>query len=406
MRSFRVSDPGIVRHFGGPAESYAGKAVTVNGALQLSTVWACINLLANTIASLPLNSYRTDAKGNAEVDRGTPFQALLHDQPNADMTAVEFWRAMVMNLCAHGNCYAEIMRTTRRIVALYPLRPEFITVRRAETGDLVYTYHNGSAEPREIDQANILHIKGGSFDGLVGMSPISFARHTLGLAMAADEATGGLYKNGMRNAGWFKSPSILTEPQRSAAQLMMARFTGSQNAGKHPLMEGGWDFVPNAMPPADAQLLESRNFSVEEMCRWYGVPPHMVGHMDKVTSWGSGLEQQNLGFLLYVLDPYLKNVEQAVTKALVAPGDRGVVRAEYNRDAIMRADSAGRAALYSSYVQNGLRTRNEVRKLDNMPPLDGADELTAQSNLVPLGKMGVTPPAPVAPVVAPQDTKQ
>ena len=389
LRSFRASDPGIVRYFGGSADSHAGKLVTVNTAMQLSTVWACISLLSDTISSLPIHVHSVDSNGYAEVDRTNPLYVLLHDQPNFDMTAFEFWRCMIMNLLAHGNSYAEIVRTTRRIVALNPLRPEYMGVRRDASGDICYTYASGTGTIREIAQEDILHIKGASFDGLVGLSPISYARHTLGLAIAADESSGTTLKNGMRPSGYMKSPQVLQPAQRAQAEIMLERYKGSQNAGKVPLLEGGWEFAAISLNPVDAQLLESRQFSVEEIARWFRVPPHMVGHSN-VTTWGSGLEQQNLGFLTFVLDPYLRSIEQALTKALVSAGDRSKVMVEYKRDALMRADSAGRAALYASYAQNGLRTRNEIRKLDNMPPMTGGDELTAQSNLVPLNKLGIS----------------
>ena len=394
MRSFRVSDPASLQYFGGSADSYSGKLVTVNGAMQISTVWACINLLANTIAMLPLQALQRDAKGYTSVDTTDPLYSLLHDQPNADMTAYEFWRAMIMNLMAHGNAYAEIVRTTRRVVALNPMRPELMGVRRAVDGSLLYTYAAYGGDPRQIAQENIMHLKGASFDGIIGLSPISFARHTLGLTMAADEAAGRSLKNGMRPSGQFTVPTFLTPANRALAETMMEKYIGAQNAGKVPLLEGGWDFKSISLPPIDLQLMETRSFNVEDICRWYSIPPHMVGHMDNATSWGSGLEQQNLGFLVYVLDAQLRSIEQATFRALVAPGDRANKAIRFDRDALLRADSAGRALMISTHAQNGTRTRDELRAMDNLPPLPGGDILTVQVNLTPLEKLANPPPPP------------
>lgn len=378
-------------------DSAAGQVITPDSALQISAAYACVRLLSQTVATLPLMLMRRDDNGNRSVARELDLYRILHDQPNADMTAVEFWECMVAGLCLWGNGYAKKLRSGRRIIGLMPLRPDVMTVYRTERGELRYRYDKPGAAQNDFGADEILHVKGFTVDGLVGLSPIGYARNSLGLASALDNAAGGTFKNGLRSVGVFKFPTWLKQDQREQFRTYMESFAGTgDNVGKSLVLEGGVDFMPTMLNPNDAELLASRKFSVEDVCRWYGVPPFMIGHTEKSTSWGTGLEQQNIGFLTYGLRPILSHIEQAVKKALLQPEERGRLYAEFNLEGLLRADSAGRAQLYSQMVQNGIYTRNEVRHKENLEPMPGGDELTAQSNLLPLDKLGATQPAPVA----------
>lgn len=381
-----LADPRLIQAFGG-VDSHSGKRVTVNTALQVATVWACVRLLAQTIATLPMQVYRRGADGQRAVAKDHPLYALLHDQPNADMTAAEFWEAMVAALLLWGNAYAELGTVGRRIVALTPLRPELMTIRRAPSGDLIYDYADAGGR-RQFGESQILHVKGFSLDGLIGLSPVSQARHTLGLAMATSEAASKLYSNGMRSQGVMQSDRTLTDPQRDDAQKWLTRVREAQAKGEIPLIEAGFKYMPVSITPEDAQMLQTWSFAVEEICRWFNVPPFMVGHMQKSTSWGTGLEQQMIGFLTFSLRPHLTKIEQAVKRSLLRPEERAAIYAEFNLEGLMRADSHGRAALYATYAQNAIQTRNEMRERENLPPMPGGDVLTAQSNLLPLEMLG------------------
>lgn len=386
-RNVGLADPRLSKFLGGRTDSHAGRNVTVDSALQVATVWACVRLLAEAISTLPLGVYQRNEKGQKTAAREHPLFALLHDQPNADMTAAEFWECMMACVLLWGSAYARKEMSGRRIIALTPLRPELMTVRRERNGDLSYTYADPTGR-QVMGEDDIFHIKGFSLDGLVGMSPVAQARHTLGLAMATEEATSKLYSNGMRSSGVMESPTTLTAPQRADADIWLKRFAEAQQAGRTPLVEAGFTFKPVSLSPADAQMLQTWSFAVEEICRWYSVPPFMVGHTEKSTSWGTGLEQQLIRFLTFSLRPYLTKIEQAVKKSLLQPAERATHYAEFNLEGLMRADSAGRAALYSVFAQNGLKTRNEMRAMENDPPLAGGDVLTVQSNLLPLDQLG------------------
>lgn len=386
-RNFRLTDPLLPQIISG-GDSYAGKPITVDTAMQLSTAWACIRLISQTWGTLPVEVKVWDAKkGAAMPTRDHPLYTLLHDTPNADMTAVEFWSAMGVSLQTWGNAYAEIARAVGRVVSLTPLKPGLMQILRQSDGSLLYRYSDPDGQ-RDIPEENILHIKGVSLDGLVGLSPISQARHTLGLAMAATETAGKLFANGLRVGGHYTMPSVLTAQQRSDMQKMLEAFRGAQNAGRTPILEGGMKFEEATMPPQEAQLLSTLGFSVEEICRFYGVPPFMVGHTEKSTSWGTGLEQQMLAFYTLTLRPILKNAEYAIRRRLLAPGERGRVEVDFNVEGLLRADSAGRAAFLRVMVTCGIMTPNEARGREGLPPLPGGDSLMAQSNQLPLEDLG------------------
>jgi HK97 family phage portal protein len=385
-RGLTLTDPRIAALFGGGSSSHAGKAVTVDSAMQLSTAWACVRLIAQTWGTLPVEVKLWDGKASAAT-RDHPLYALLHDTPNADMTAPEFWSAMGVCLMTWGNAYAEIERLMGRVVAITPLNPALMQVFRAADGAMVYRYSDPKGR-RDLPEEDVLHIKGLSMDGLLGMSPISQARHSLGLAMAADETAGKLFANGLRTPGYLAAKDYLTDKQRGDARVMLDNYKGAENAGKWPLLEGGWEFKTLIMPPQEAELLATRSFSVEEICRWYGVPPFMVGHTSKSTSWGTGLEQQMLAFHALTLRPVLKNAEQAIRRRLLAPEERGKVEVDFNVEGLLRADSAGRAAFLQIMVTCGIMTPNEARAKEGLPPLPGGDALLTQSNQMPLGKLG------------------
>lgn len=378
------------------ATSAAGKTVSPESALAVSTVWACVKLLAQTVSTLPFNVYVREADHRRlapELDLFT----ILHDRPNESMTAADFWMAWVCSLLLWGNAYARIRRVGGDVVALDLLRPESTAPVREESGKVVYRHTTNDGKSVTYAAADVLHVKWFTIDGLVGLSPIAYGANAMGLAMAQDEAAGKIFASGLRVSGVFKTKEWLKEAQREQLRTSLTAFAGtaSEKAGSFLVLEGGQEFDSVTMNPQDAELLASRAWSVEDICRWYGVPPWMVGHTDKGSNWGSGLEQQMIGFLTFAMRPILGQTEQAVQAKLLPPPKRGVqVYAKFNIEGLMRADSAGRSALYSAGAQNGWMTRNEIRALEDREPIAGGDQLTVQSNLIPIDMLGK--PMPVA----------
>lgn len=363
----------------------AGVPVTADNSLSLSAVWGCVNLISGSISSLPLQLYRGGDDGDRVMLRDHPLYRVLHDSPNADQTALDFWDFMAMSLELWGNAYARIERLGGKVVALVPVWPNRISVRR-ETGGVLRYRWTDSGRQYDLPEDDVLHVRGPGGDPLGGMSTLSFARRTFGLALAADESASGFYRNGMRPSGVLKFSEWLSDENREIARKYMAdEFIGAANAGKPFVAEGGVEWQSLTMPLDDAQLLETRSFSVEEVCRIFGVPPVLVQHHSKTSSWPTGVEQQVLIFQKFTLRRRLKRLEQAMEKQLLTEAERqSGMRIEFNLEGLLRGDSAGRAAFYKSALNDGWMTINEVRAKENLSPVEGGDVPRIQKQNVPI----------------------
>ncbi|MFU2692115.1 phage portal protein [Pseudomonas aeruginosa] len=369
--------------------SASGKNVTVDKALQLSTVWACVRLLSESVSTLPLKLYRRLPDGSREQAKDHPLFRLLCRTPNAEMTPQRFMLMVVASICLRGNAFVEKKMIGTRVVALVPLLPQYMRVKREDSGRLKYTYTENGVE-RVIPEKNLMHIRGFGLDGVCGMLPVTMGREIFGSAMSAEEAAAKVFAQGMQASGILSGDTTLTPKQREDLRASLTAFMGSQNAGKIMVAEAGLKYQGITMNPEAAQMLESRSFNVEEMCRWFRVPPFMVGHMDKQSSWASSVEAQNLHFLTNSLRPLLVNIEQEITRCLIGEADADELFAEFAVEGLLRADSTARAAWYNTALQNGWMSRNEVRRLENLPPIEGGDVFTVQSALVPLEQLGAT----------------
>lgn len=375
------------------AHTESGVSVTPATALKLSAVWACVSLRAATISSLPLH-LRDDGKRHATRH---PLYTILHDSPNADMTASEFWEMQLASLDLWGNAYAEIERNgVGQVVALNPLRPEKVTVKRAKSGALRYVYWRDGKEV-EYPQERIFHLKGFTLDGLVGLSPVQYQAETMGGLLSANRAAAREFLNGLKVGGFLKVGSTTLKPdQRTKLSAALAKFGLPENAGKWMILEAGMEPASSQgmkVNPVDAQLLESRYFGIEEVCRAFRVPPQLIGHTDKASSWASSLENTNLGFLTYSLRPTLVRIEQAITRQLLAPGERGAYRPKFSVEGLLRADSAARSTFYREMLQNGVFTINHVLDLEDLPPVEGGDVRIVPMNMTTLDKVGAESPA-------------
>lgn len=363
----------------------------IDRALQLSTVWACVKLKSNAISTLPLFLYeRTEVNGreSRRVARDHYLYRLLHDSPNADMTARDFWNSIQVRLDTWGNAYVLKTFNGARIVSLDPLCPSLVTVRRTPAGDVTYLY----ADPRgqkTYTERDIWHIKGFTEDGLCGLSPIGIGCRSIARASAAQAASSNLFSGNMRPSGVVSIEPILTPDQRKGMQsAVIDGIFGNAEMGRNYLLEGNAKYQQLTINPIDAQLMEQLNASVEDLCRWYGVPPSMIGHGTAVSNWGTGREQQNLGFLQYVIDPDLVGIEQSIAKNLLTPAERLKYFAEFSREGFFRMDSTGRSAYYDKMIKASVYTPNFCRSLENLEPLPGGDNLFMQSNMIPLDMVG------------------
>lgn len=404
--ALKVQDPENCRR--GRSDTWAGREVGPDGAMQLAAWWACVRLIAETVATLPLAVYRRNPDGSKAPKSDHALYGLLHDSPNADQTAAEFWEGMVLSLCTFGNAYAIKERSGGRLVALTPLSaaPGEMDVRVDQNGTIRYRF-SYRGRRYDLTEDAIFHIRGFGIAGPLGLSPVACARQSLGIAEGVAASAGTVFRQGMKSSVFFTSPNgvILKSDQRADFRKnFIDPYLGAEGASAG-ILEGGFDVKAVSLPPRDAEMLLSWKFSVEEICRWHRVPPILIGHAaEGQTMWGSGIEQIMLGWLTLGLRPYLTRIEQAIKKRLIVAAERQTVFAEFSVEGLLRADSAGRAALLSAMGQNGYLTRNEGRALENRPPLPGGDVLTVQSNLVPLDMLGKVPAARVQP--APGDPIQ
>lgn len=361
--------------------SSSGKVVTADKVIQLAAAWACVRLISESVSTLPLKLYKRMPDGSRGTATDHPLYPVLCRSPNSEMTPSRFMLMLVASICLRGNAFIEKRMIGNRVVSLIPLLPQNMVVKRLDNGQLEYTYtENG--KKRVIPVKTMMHIRGFGLDGMCGLMPMNTGRDVFGSAMAIEESAAKVFENGMQNSGFLSSKAALKGEQREALRKSISAFTGSKNAGKVMVLEADLTYQSVTMNPEDAQMLESRAFSIEEICRWFRVPPFMVGHMTKQSSWASSVEGMNLLFLSNTLRPLLVNIEQEIARCLLA-GDEDYF-AEFSVEGLLRADSAGRSAYYTTALQNGWMNRNDVRRLENLPPIPGGDIYTVQLNLVAL----------------------
>ncbi|NBA95514.1 phage portal protein [Pseudomonas sp. R5(2019)] len=363
--------------------------------LQISTVFACVRLISTVTAGLPLDVFETKGDDRMKVDMTNPLARLLRYSPNQYMTAVEFREAMTMQLCYYGNAYALIERNSvGDVISLMPLMSVNMDV-RLENKRVVYRYRRDS-EYADFKPTEIFHLKGFGFNGLVGLSPIAFAAKTAGVAVAMEDQQRDFYANGAKSPQLLMTGEgkVLNKDQRAQVEENFKEISGGPVKKRLWILEGGFTTQAIGVSPQDAETMAARKFQVSELARFFGVPPHLVGDVEKSTSWGTGIEQQNLGFLQYTLSPYLNRWEYAIERWLLKPGELGRFHAEHNLEGLLRGDSTARANYLKTNVDAGLLTVNEGRRLDNRPPLPGGDVATRQSQNVPLTQLGQTNPAP------------
>lgn len=385
-KTIKLTDGAFWRSFFS-GDSHSGEAVSFDSTFQLDAAWACIKLISEVSGSLPCMVY--DSATN-KVNTSHPLYEILHEDPNGDETVVEFHEGIVRSLLVWGNYVAEKKyNSAGRLISLIPIPWPSVNLKRDKSGNRSYVVRIDQKE-RTIPEDRIFHVRNMKMPGCdEGMAAIEYARHTLGAATAAEKSSGRIYSNGIHSSGFLKSDQLLKPEQRKQLAENITSYVGSDKAGKVMVLEAGLDYQPMTISPQDAQFLESRRFSVEQICRVFGVPPIMIGHAaDGLTTWGSGVEQIILQFAKSVLLPLLRRVEAAIKRDLIEPRDRKLIKVKYNMEGFLRADSKSRAEFYASMVNNGIYTRNEVRELENRAPIDGADGLTAQSGFVPLDMLG------------------
>lgn len=351
--------------------THAGKRVTDRTALQHTVVYACVRVLSEAIASLPLHVYKYTDKGKERVQQH-PLFYLLHDQPNPEMTSFVFRETLMSHLLIYGNAYAQIIRNGRgEVIGLYPLMPDKVKVDRDERNRLIYIYSRyDEANPNLKDQGEIiltaedvLHIPGLGYDGVVGYSPIALAKNAIGISLACEEYGSTFFANGASPSGVLEHPGVIKNPERIRDAWQKA-YGGTHNAHRVCVLEEGMKYTPISIPNNEAQFLETRKFQVEEIARLYRVPLHMIGDLDHATF--SNVEHLSLDFVKYSLDPWLVRWEQSLQKALLSNSEKGQYFIKFNVEGLLRGDYASRMQGYATARQNGWMSANDIRELEDM----------------------------------------
>ena len=362
----------------------AAVSVTEDTAMQVSAVWACVRLLSETVASLPFNVYRKTPNGR-ELAPDFWFARLMARKPNRYQTRLEFFETMMLNLALHGNAYAKISRVGGEIKALLPLMTAQVTPSLLADGSIVYQYEaDGNVDV--YAEESIWHIKLYG-NGIVGKSPLAFGRNIMGIAQAAEQAVTKIYTNGGKRSGVLSLDRLLTPEQRTQVRENFSTLTTGTD-DRLMVLEMGMTFEPVSMSPADIELLASRRYQLEEICRWFGVPSVLVNDTSGSTTWGSGIEQLVSGFYKLNLRPYLERFESSISCNLLSAEEARIYEAEFDFEGLLRSDLKSRLEAYRSGVQGTILTPNEVRAMEGLPRMDGGDELLSQVNMMPLGKLG------------------
>lgn len=353
----------------------SGERVNSDTAMSVDAVFACAGLISQSIGHLPINIHSGSDKS---VMKDHPLSEILSKFPNSVSIAPDFWEAVVMRILFDGNAYVEARRFKGNITSLIIL--DDVEVVR---NDNKLDYFVGG---EKLDKDNIIHIKYLTLDGFIGVSVLQYAAETVGDALGANRTASNEFRIGGKEGGYVKVPGSLNTEQRERLRSEFDKFSQEKNRGRHILLEMGMEYqARGAISPVDLELLESRRFSVEQICRFFRVPPTMIGHSDASSSWASSQDALNGWLLRYTLSPIMTKIEKSLAKVLLK-GEKNYIK--FNPEALLRADSQSRAKYYESMKRNGIMTTNEIRALEDLPPIDGGDEILVQVQYVPLDQAG------------------
>ncbi len=366
--------------------------MTVDRALRLAAVFACVRVLAESVGQLPLHLFKqTGATREPATDH--PLYSLLAVAPNEFQTAQEFKEWITACLALHGNAFVFVNRVGGRVLELLPLNAPQVTPKQDKvTREVTFDVRQSSGKVLTLTSDEVLHIKLFALDGVMGASPIRFAREAIGLAIATEQHGGALFSNGSAPGGVLTHPKTLGDVAYERLKTSWEeRHSGPENAHKVALLEDGVTFTSTAMPSTDAQFLENRKYQRSEIAGIYRVPPHLIGDLERSTF--SNIEHQGLDFVVHTLMPYLTRIEGRIRMQLLSPAERKSYFAKFNVNGLLRGDMAARSAFYTSQVQNGAMSPNEIRELEDRNPRDGGEVFLQPANMVVSGSKPPSEPS-------------
>ena len=357
----------------GASGSSSGVVVTPNSAMQVAAFYACVRIVSGALANLPLHIKRRVSDNTREDASDTEIWRLIRRKPNGWQTPAQFKRQLQTQLLLRGNAYALIAWSRGRPVSLIPLDPDRMEVKQDDSGAVLYKYTRRNGSQVDLPAREVFHIVGMTLDGVIGVSPLTFARETVGLSIAQERHGSATFKNAARPSLVLKHPAKLgKEGHEFLSASMDAYRSGGESEGKVLILEEGMDTQPLSMTAEDAQWIESRKFSRSDIAMFFGVPPHMIGDTEKSTSWGTGIEQQSIGFVTYTLEDYLTAWEETINRDLISE-DEPDLYARFNRSALVRGDIKTRTEAMVKRLQWGVTSPNEERALEDWNPRTDGD---------------------------------
>ena len=366
----------IAWSFGGGASS-SGIVVNPQTAMQTATVYSCVQVLAQSIGMLPCNLYLKSTDGTRRLAENHPVYKLFSEQPNDWQSPLEFLEMMVASLCMRGNAYAWINRDkSNKVVEILPLHPDMVRVNMGNAFQLQYQVTMPDGTFRTMGAGELLHIRGLTMNGWLGISPIAYARESIGLALAAEKFGSQLFRNGAKMGGVLEHPNKLGEESYKRLKNSFDEAYSGENSHKTALLEEGMKFSKITMTANDSQFLETRKYQRSEIASIYRVPPHMIGDLERATF--SNIEQQSLEFVTYTLMPWLTRIEQAIKRDLLLPKERSQFHVKFSVASLLRGDATARSAYYHNGILDGWLTRNEARAAESeignvLNPIEGLD---------------------------------
>jgi len=384
--------PWLTQFFGG-RPSATGQTVNPNTALQVPAVFACIRVLSDSVASLPLKVFERLPNGGKRPALDHPLYPILKSTPNPEITSFGLRELIMLHLGLRGNAYHQIIRDGAfRVLSLHPLHPDrIILLRDKNTGELFYRYQTELQGTRIFRFNEVWRINGIGADGLIGFSPITLHREAIGLSMAMEEHGARMFSNGATVPMVIEHPNKLGDTARTNLENSFKdRYSGTVNAFKTPVLEEGMKLKNMGLTSEDAQFLQSRKFELAEIARIYRVPPGMIGDLEQA-AFKNSPEQQALAFVIHSLRPHLVRIEQTIERDLMSAKERERFFVQFDIDGLLRGDSKARALLYKSGIIDGWLNRNEVRRKENLNPEDGLDEFLVPLNM---GVVGAEPQPP------------
>ena len=379
-------DPVLADWFGGGSTTVSGAHVTPDSSLGVSAVYACVKLLSEIMGALPIHFYERTGDNTSRIARDHYLFELLHERPNPRQTPMQFKEMMMAHALLRGWAIAlKVPGRTRAVAALNPLHPDRVQVMQRDNGELVYRYSPPNDEPVVLLPEQIFTLNTLSLDGISSLSPIQLHREAIGLSMRAEEHGAHLFSNGAQLGGVLKHPATLSDPAYNRLRKYWEnKYSGAENAHKVGILEEGMEYLKVSMTAEESQFIETRKFSVEEICRIYRVPPHLIGHLDRSTF--NNIATQGIEFVVFTMLAWFTRWEQAIARDLITDNKR--YYAKVKDQVLLRGDQKSRYEAYNIGRNGGWLSANDIRGLEELPPIENGDQYLVPLNMVPADQAG------------------